>query len=30
VRVADLSGENGLVHDVQKLASAVRDEVRSH
>ncbi len=29
-RVRDLAGRNGLVHDVQKLASAVRDEVRSH
>ncbi len=28
-RVRDLAGRNGLVHDVQKLASAVRDEVRS-
>jgi uncharacterized cofD-like protein len=28
VRVHDLTGRNGLVHDVQKLAGAVLDEVR--
>jgi hypothetical protein len=28
VRVADLAGRNGLVHDVQKLGDAVVAEVR--